>query len=77
MTRARNEAAILDGGQTIVGAAGLTFTGSTSGTTALQASATATGTVALPAVATTDTLVGAATSATLTNKTLKLILINY
>ena len=45
-----------------------TFSGSSSGTTLLQASATASGTLTLPAA--TDTLVGKATTDTLTNKTL-------
>lgn len=44
------------------------FSGSTSGTTVLQASAVASGTLTLPAA--TDTLVGKATTDTLTNKTL-------
>ena len=44
------------------------YSGSTSGTTTLQASATATGTLTLPA--TSDTLVGRATTDTLTNKTI-------
>ena len=45
-----------------------TFSGSSSGSTTLAASATASGTLTLPA--TTDTLVGKATTDTLTNKTL-------
>ena len=45
-----------------------TFSGSSSGSTILAASATASGTLTLPA--TTDTLVGKATTDTLTNKTL-------
>ena len=44
------------------------FTGSSSGTTTVQASAVASGTLTLPAA--TDTLVGKATTDTLTNKTL-------
>ena len=51
----------------IIGSAGITFNG-TSGTTTLQASATASGTLTLPAA--TDTLVGKATSDTLTNKSI-------
>lgn len=47
---------------------GLTLTGSTSGTTLLKPTATASGTLTLPAA--TDTLVGKATTDTLTNKTL-------
>jgi hypothetical protein len=52
----------------IIGSAGITFNGSTSGTTILQASAIASGTLTLPAA--TDTLVGRATSDTLTNKSI-------
>jgi hypothetical protein len=52
----------------IIGSAGITFNGSTSGTTTLQASATASGTLTLPAA--TDTLTGKATTDTLTNKTI-------
>jgi hypothetical protein len=52
----------------IIGSAGITFNGSTSGTTILQASATASGTLTLPAA--TDTLTGKATTDTLTNKTI-------
>jgi hypothetical protein len=50
-----------------IGSAGANFSGSTSGTTALAASATASGTLTLPAA--TDTLIGKATTDTLTNKT--------
>lgn len=49
---------------------GLTLGGATSGTTKLQPSAVATGTLTLPAPAVSDTLVGKATTDTLTNKTL-------
>jgi hypothetical protein len=52
----------------IIGSVGITFNGSTSGTTTLQASATASGTLTLPAA--TDTLTGKATTDTLTNKTI-------
>ena len=51
-----------------IGSAGANFSGSSSGTTALVASAAASGTLTLPAA--TDTLVGRATTDTLTNKTL-------
>lgn len=52
----------------IAGTQGVTFTGSSSGTTALVPTAAASGTLTLPAA--TDTLVGKATTDTLTNKTL-------
>ena len=51
----------------VIAGTGATFTGSTSGTTALVATATASGTLTLPAA--TDTLIGKATTDTLTNKT--------
>ena len=51
-----------------------TFSGSSSGSTLLQASATASGTLTLPAA--TDTLVGKATTDILTNKTLTSAAIN-
>jgi len=51
----------------VIAGTGATFTGSTSGTTALLASATASGSLTLPAA--TDTLIGKATTDTLTNKT--------
>jgi hypothetical protein len=47
---------------------GITFNGSTSGSTVLQASAVASGVLTLPAA--TDTIVGRTTTDTLTNKTL-------
>jgi hypothetical protein len=52
----------------IAGTQGVTFTGPSSGTTALVPTAAASGTLTLPAA--TDTLVGKATTDTLTNKTL-------
>jgi hypothetical protein len=52
----------------IIGSVGITFNGSTSGTTILKASATASGTLTLPAA--TDTLVGKNTTDTLTNKSI-------
>ena len=54
----------------IAGTQGVTFSGSTSGTTTVQPSAAASGTLTLPAA--TDTLVGRATTDTLTNKTVNL-----
>lgn len=53
---------------------GITYSGSTSGSTIIQASATASGTLTLPAA--TDTLVGKATTDTLTNKTLTSPILN-
>ena len=52
-----------------VGGAGMNFSGSTSGTTTILATATA-GTTTLTLPAATDTLVGKATTDTLTNKTI-------
>lgn len=54
----------------VIGSAGMSFTGSSSGTTSLVASAVASGTLTLPAA--TDTLVGKATTDTLTNKSISL-----
>ena len=51
-----------------IGSAGATFSGSTSGSTVIAASATASGTITIPAA--TDTLVGKATTDTLTNKSI-------
>jgi hypothetical protein len=52
----------------VVSSAGIAFSGSTSGSTTLRASAVASGTLTLPA--TTDTLVARNTTDTLTNKTI-------
>ena len=67
-----SQCAPLTGGAPTV--ASLTLSGATSGTTVLQASAVASGTLTLPAA--TDTLVGRATTDTLTNKTLTAPTIN-
>ena len=60
-------AGVFSGTYGVFKGAGFNYTGSTSGTTLLQASATASGTLTLPAA--TDTLIGKATTDTLTNKT--------
>lgn len=68
-TTVKNSAVtIADTTGVIAGTQGITFSGSSSGTTALVPAATASGTLTLPAA--TDTLVGKATTDTLTNKTL-------
>jgi len=54
----------------IVSSAGIAFSGSTSGTTTLRASAVATGIATLPAITISDTLVARNTTDTLTNKTI-------
>ncbi len=54
----------------VIGTAGMSFSGSSSGSTAVAASAVASGTLTLPAA--TDTLVGKATTDTLTNKSISL-----
>lgn len=59
---------IADSTGVIAGTQGITFSGTSSGTTSLVATAAASGTITLPAA--TDTLVGKATTDTLTNKTL-------
>jgi len=73
-----NTVATLDGTQTLtnktltlptIGGTGAVFSGSTSGTTTVLATATA-GTTTLTLPAATDTLVGKATTDTLTNKTI-------
>jgi hypothetical protein len=53
-----------------VSSAGIAFSGSTSGSTTLRASAVATGIATLPAITTSDTLVARNTTDTLTNKTI-------
>jgi hypothetical protein len=54
----------------VISTAGIAFSGSTSGTTTLRASAVATGIATLPALSTSDTLVARNTTDTLTNKTI-------
>ena len=56
------------GGFNVTGVGNVIITGASSGNTTLKASATASGTLTLPAV--TDTLVGATSAATLTNKSI-------
>jgi hypothetical protein len=53
-----------------VSSAGIAFSGSTSGTTTLRASAVATGIATLPSITTSDTLIARNTTDTLTNKTI-------
>ncbi len=53
-----------------VSSAGIAFSGSTSGSTTLRASAVATGIATLPAITTSDTLVARNTTDTLTHKTI-------
>jgi hypothetical protein len=52
----------------VVSSAGIAFSGSTSGSTTLRASAVATGIATLPTISTSDTLVARNTTDTLTNK---------
>jgi hypothetical protein len=54
----------------VVSSAGIAFSGSTSGSTTLRASAVATGIATLPAITASDTLVARNTTDTLTNKTI-------